>query len=253
MNIVHKDGNIHKNSDGFSKWELTNTPDHPAYVPTSAEPQIPIEGINITDVGTEFFEEVRESYKQDKNCQILTALLDKYCKDAALDNSLDDIWKTSYDNGIFHLFDDKTMERIKTYAWWPSWRKDVIQYCYSCDRCQKENKDTGKRFGLMIHIQQPSTPWEVVHMDWVTSLPPGGDKSYNALLFILDRDRQTPIFSPCHNNDTAVDTDLLIWNRVIFHTCLFKNIIGDRDPKFTSALWTNLHNCLGTKLSFSTE
>ncbi|MBW0500395.1 hypothetical protein O181_040110 [Austropuccinia psidii MF-1] len=29
--------------------------------------------------------------------------------------------------------------------------------------------------------------------------------------------------------------------------------IGDRDPKFTSALWTNLHKILGTKLSFSTD
>ncbi|MBW0498685.1 hypothetical protein O181_038400 [Austropuccinia psidii MF-1] len=46
--------------------------------------------------------------------------------------------------------------------------------------------------------------------------------------------------------------DLLIWNRVISHTGLFKNIISDRDPKFTSALWTNLHMLLGTKLSFST-
>ncbi|MBW0524034.1 hypothetical protein O181_063749 [Austropuccinia psidii MF-1] len=49
-----------------------------------------------------------------------------------------------------------------------------------------------------------------------------------------------------------MDTALLICNRVISHTCLFENIISDRDPKFTSALWTNLHKLLGTKLSFST-
>ncbi|MBW0494192.1 hypothetical protein O181_033907 [Austropuccinia psidii MF-1] len=59
MTIVHKAGNIHKNADGLSRWGLPNTPDNPAYVPKSAEPQIPIEGINITDVGTEFFEEAR--------------------------------------------------------------------------------------------------------------------------------------------------------------------------------------------------
>ncbi|MBW0556906.1 hypothetical protein O181_096621 [Austropuccinia psidii MF-1] len=49
-----------------------------------------------------------------------------------------------------------------------------------------------------------------------------------------------------------MDTALLIWNRVISHTGLFKNIISDRDPKFTSALWTNLNKLLGTKLSLST-
>ncbi|MBW0500904.1 hypothetical protein O181_040619 [Austropuccinia psidii MF-1] len=113
INIVHKAGNINKNADGFSRWTLPNTPENPAYVPTSAEPQIPIEGIKITDVGTEFFEDIRESYKQDKNCHICTALLEKYCKDASLANSLDDIWKTSYDNGRFHLFDGNLYHRSK--------------------------------------------------------------------------------------------------------------------------------------------
>ncbi|MBW0523047.1 hypothetical protein O181_062762 [Austropuccinia psidii MF-1] len=45
---------------------------------------------------------------------------------------------------------------------------------------------------------------------------------------------------------------LLIWNRVISWTGIFKNVISDRDRKFTSALWTNLHQLFGTKLSFST-
>ncbi|MBW0560274.1 hypothetical protein O181_099989 [Austropuccinia psidii MF-1] len=77
MTIVHKAGNIQKNADGLSRWELPNTSDNPSYVPTSAETQILISGINITDVGTEFFEEFGESYKQDKNCHILTAPLEK--------------------------------------------------------------------------------------------------------------------------------------------------------------------------------
>ncbi|MBW0584501.1 hypothetical protein O181_124216 [Austropuccinia psidii MF-1] len=62
MTIAHKEGNIHKNAYGLSRWELANTPDNPAYVPLEGEPQISIEGINITDIGTEFFEEVRESH-----------------------------------------------------------------------------------------------------------------------------------------------------------------------------------------------
>ncbi|MBW0568544.1 hypothetical protein O181_108259 [Austropuccinia psidii MF-1] len=146
-----------------------------------------------------------------------------------------------------HLSAEITMERIKKFAWWQSWRKDVIEYCDSCDRCQKANKATGKRFGLMIHILGSSTPWEVVHIDWVTALPHGSDKRYNACLVILDRYTKTPIFLPCHKADTAMNAALLIWNRVISHTGLFKNIISDRDPKFTSALWTNLHKPLGKK------
>ncbi|MBW0501036.1 hypothetical protein O181_040751 [Austropuccinia psidii MF-1] len=89
-------------------------------------------------------------------------------------------------------------------------------------------------------------------MDWVTALPPNGNKSYNSCLVIVDRHSKTPIFLQCHKDDTAMDTALLIWSRIISHTSLLKNIIGDRYPKFPSALWINLHRLFGTKLSFST-
>ncbi|MBW0494599.1 hypothetical protein O181_034314 [Austropuccinia psidii MF-1] len=105
----------------------------------------------------------------------------------------------------------------------------------------------------MINIKEPKSPWEVVHMDWVTALPPSGDKGYNAFLVIVDRYSKTSIFLPCHKDDTAMDTSLLLWSRVISHTGLFKNIICDRDPRLTSSLWTNLHGFFGTRLSFSTE
>ncbi|MBW0505906.1 hypothetical protein O181_045621 [Austropuccinia psidii MF-1] len=113
MDIVHKSGNIHKNADGLRRWELANTPDNPAYVPLEAEPQIPIKGINITDIGTEFSKQVRESYKQGKNCHILTSLLDKDCKDTSLVNPLDEVWKNSNSEGRFHLFDGIIYHRTK--------------------------------------------------------------------------------------------------------------------------------------------
>ncbi|MBW0511424.1 hypothetical protein O181_051139 [Austropuccinia psidii MF-1] len=81
-------------------------------------------------------------------------------------------------------------------------------------------------------------------MQWVTGLPPGVDRSYNACLVIVDRFSKTPIFLPCHKDDTAMDTALLLCNRVVSWNGIFTNLISDRDLKFTSALWT--------KLSFST-
>ncbi|MBW0466106.1 hypothetical protein O181_005821 [Austropuccinia psidii MF-1] len=153
-------------------------------------------------------------------------MLDRDCKDTSLVNSLDEVWKNSYSEGRFHLFDriiyhrtkhscvmtlcirlaintilhkrhdrvyyghlaeGRTLEKVKNYAWCPSWRKETIEYCHTCDICQKENRSTGKEFGLMSHIQEPRSPWEVVHMDWVTALPPSGDRSDNGCLVILYR------------------------------------------------------------------
>ncbi|MBW0540900.1 hypothetical protein O181_080615 [Austropuccinia psidii MF-1] len=121
-----------------------------------------------------------------------------------------------------HLSEDRTLERVKTCCWWPNWKKEVAEYCQTCDRCQNANRATG------------------------------GDRSYNAFLLLVDRYSKTPIFLPCHNDDTAMDTAIMIWNKAISHTALFQDMISDRDPKFTSPLWTKLHNLFGAKLSFST-
>ncbi|MBW0549953.1 hypothetical protein O181_089668 [Austropuccinia psidii MF-1] len=102
MTIVHKSGNIHKYADGRSRWALANTPEHPAWVP---QEEHHIEGIGVTEIGTKFFNQVKESYKIDKNCHMLSQLLMKGCKDPLLSSKLDEIWKKAYDEGIFHLLD----------------------------------------------------------------------------------------------------------------------------------------------------
>ncbi|MBW0532145.1 hypothetical protein O181_071860 [Austropuccinia psidii MF-1] len=153
MTLVHKSGNIHKNADGISRWTLENTPENPAWVP---QEENHIEGICVTDIGIEFFNQVEESYEMDKNCHILFQLLIKDCKDPSLSSKLDETWKKAYDEGIFprldvipyhrtqntcvmaltdrtlintilhechdsvaagHLSEDKTLERVKTCSW----------------------------------------------------------------------------------------------------------------------------------------
>ncbi|MBW0565546.1 hypothetical protein O181_105261 [Austropuccinia psidii MF-1] len=59
------------------------------------------------------------------------------------------------------------------------------------------------------------------------------------------------MFLPFHKYKTAMDTAIMIWNKVISHTGIFQNIRSEREPRFTSALWKNLNNLFGTKLSFS--
>ncbi|MBW0538276.1 hypothetical protein O181_077991 [Austropuccinia psidii MF-1] len=164
MAIVHKDGNIHKNIDGLRRWPLQNNIDNPYYVPGESSPQIPIEGMSVTDLNTTLFEEVRNSYTQDRNCRIVFQLLTKYFEENSLLHALEEIWRKPYDEGRFHLLygiiyhkttptcvmkvvdrslinlllkechdsplsghlsEDRTREKIKTCIWWPMWQRDV--------------------------------------------------------------------------------------------------------------------------------
>ncbi|MBW0544964.1 hypothetical protein O181_084679 [Austropuccinia psidii MF-1] len=109
-----------------------------------------------------------------------------------------------------NLSEDRTLEKLKNCEWWPSWRKETIEYCHTCDRYQKAKWRRGKKFGQMIHIQEKKSPWEAAHMDWVTALPQSCDKSYNECLLILERYSKTPIILPYHKDDTAMDTALPI-------------------------------------------
>ncbi|MBW0503011.1 hypothetical protein O181_042726 [Austropuccinia psidii MF-1] len=75
MTIAHESGNIHENSDCLSRWDLSNTPESPAWVP---QEEYYIEGICVTEIGTEFFNKVKQSYNIENNCHILLQLLKEF-------------------------------------------------------------------------------------------------------------------------------------------------------------------------------
>ncbi|MBW0517399.1 hypothetical protein O181_057114 [Austropuccinia psidii MF-1] len=110
MTIAHKSGNMPKNADGLNQWALTNTPENQAWVP---QEEHHVEGICVTDIGTEFFNKVKESYKMDKSFHILCQILMKDCKDLSLSSKLDETWKKAYDEGRFHLLDGILYHRTK--------------------------------------------------------------------------------------------------------------------------------------------
>ncbi|MBW0463140.1 hypothetical protein O181_002855 [Austropuccinia psidii MF-1] len=123
------------------------------------------------------------------------------------------------------------------------WKIPFKLYIYAC----------GEGLGALLHQTQiiNDKPVERPICFISRQIKPTEARSYNALLVLVDRYRNNPMFLLFHKYDTAMDTAIMIWNKVISHTGSFQNIISDRDPKFTSALWTTLHNFFETNLSFS--
>ncbi|MBW0503902.1 hypothetical protein O181_043617 [Austropuccinia psidii MF-1] len=153
---------------------------------------------------------------------------------------------------VGHMSEDRTKERVASTAWWPKWEQELSEYIKTFERCQKVNRKNGKKYGLLQHIEEPKHPWETINIDWVTGLVPGGKEKFNAFLIIVDRFSKSMRCLPFHKKDTAMDTALLFWNNIISTCGVPKIIIRDRNPKFTSEVWTKLYDMLGTKLAFST-
>ncbi|MBW0528573.1 hypothetical protein O181_068288 [Austropuccinia psidii MF-1] len=130
-----------------------------------------------------------------------------------------------------HMSQDRTKERAASTALWPKWEQELSEYITTCESCQKADRKHGKGYGLLQHIEEPKNSWETINMDLFTGIFQGGKSNFNSCLVIVDRDRRS--------------------NNIIATCGVPKIIISDRDPKFTSALWTNLYEILGTKLAFS--
>ncbi|MBW0465729.1 hypothetical protein O181_005444 [Austropuccinia psidii MF-1] len=67
----------------------------------------------VTDNGTEFVNQAKESYKLDEICHIVCQTLMKDCKDPSLCTKLDEIWKKAHDEGRFHLLEGTLYHRTK--------------------------------------------------------------------------------------------------------------------------------------------
>ncbi|MBW0535696.1 hypothetical protein O181_075411 [Austropuccinia psidii MF-1] len=103
----------------------------------------------------------------------------------------------------------RTKERVQNIAWWPQWEKELSENINTCERCQKENRKHGKKYGLLQHIEEPKHPWEIINMDWFTGPVPGGRENFNACLILVDRFSKSLRCLPCHKEHTAMDTALI--------------------------------------------
>lgn len=135
-----------------------------------------------------------------------------------------------------HFSHDRTLDRVKRYAWWPEVFDSVSTYCQSCRSCHLAKHPSGKRPGLLMKIDHPFQPWNSIHMDFVTSLPLAGPLGYDAVLVIGCRLTKCIRLIPTHANVTAKLTALRLTDRVLPTAGLPRIIISDQDPKFSPPL-----------------
>ncbi len=121
----------------------------------------------------------------------------------------------------------------------------------TCLTCQQNRTFNKKQAGLLQPLSIPQGPWESVSMDFMVSLPPS--KGFDAIMVMVDRFSKMVHFIPIKDEATAQETGRLFFSHIFKHHGLPKDIVADRNPKFTSKFWRALWKRMGSELKMSTS
>jgi len=88
-------------------------------------------------------------------------------------------------------------------------------------------------------------------MDFMVNLRPL--RGFDAIMVVVDRFSKMAHFIPTKENATTQETGRLFFTHVFKHHNLPKDIVSDRNPKFTSKFWKTLWKRMGSELKMSTS
>ena len=135
--------------------------------------------------------------------------------------------------------------------WWRGIAADTKAYVAKCVVCNRSKAD--RRGSAPFHpLPVPNYPWEVVGVDYVTSLPKSGRHKYTAVMIVVCHLTKMAHFIPCTDEVTAEDSAALFTHEVFRLHGVPRVLVSDRDPRFISAFWQALWRKLNTKLNMST-
>ena len=151
---------------------------------------------------------------------------------------------------VGHYGPQRTADYARHWYWWPKMGQDAVAFCDSCESCQKTKGDTKNLAGKLHNLPIPTAPWESIGMDF---LGPFLDaEGYNYLWVIVCRLTGMVQLIPIQTDTTAKELSWIYLREVVNMHGLPASIVSDRDLKFTSIWWRELHRVLGAKLLMST-
>ena len=154
-------------------------------------------------------------------------------------------------DALGHLGAQKTSEYTRRWFWWPRMGKDIDKFCLSCGACQMSKTSNRHRPGLLHNMPIPTKPWESIGMDFVGPFPESDGFDY--LWVIICRLTNQCHLTPISVRTTATDLAWYYLRDIVRLHGMAKSIVSDRDAKFTSRFWRELHRAMGTKLLMSTS
>ncbi|GJJ75505.1 hypothetical protein EMPS_07863 [Entomortierella parvispora] len=150
-----------------------------------------------------------------------------------------------------HFGFQKTYDNLRRFVYWPHIAKDTQQYVATCERCQRNKDSQDRPAGLLQPLPISSQRWEVVTMDFIGPLPPTA-RNFDAITVFVDKLTRQAHFVPSTTSATAVDVAHQFFDNIFKLHGTPTSIVSDRDTRFTSRFWQELHRLMDVKLALST-
>ncbi|KAL2236196.1 UNVERIFIED_CONTAM: Transposon Tf2-11 polyprotein [Sesamum indicum] len=150
-----------------------------------------------------------------------------------------------------HQGQERTFASVRSAYHWPQIRDDIETHVRTCLICQQDKADHQKKAGLLQPLPIPKRPWESVSMDYISGLPKVGD--LGSIIVVVDRLSKYATFIAAPKHVTAEGTAHLFFKHIVKHWGLPKDIVSDRDSRFTGVFRTELFKLLGSTPSMSSS
>ena len=129
--------------------------------------------------------------------------------------------------------------------------KDIKEYVRHCGVCQRTNYRREKPAGLLQPLPVPDRRWDSISMDFVVELP-STRSGHDAMLVFVDRLTKTMRIAPTTTEVAAEGIADLLVNHVLKNHGMPREIISDRDSRFSSRFFRRLAEKWGIRQSMST-
>ena len=124
---------------------------------------------------------------------------------------------------------------------------DIESYCKTCGTCVTSKDANSKLTSLLHSLPIPNRPWQSIGLDFMGPLPKSNNFDY-----LLDQLTSQVHLVPTTMTITTRGIVWLILKEVMRLHGIPESIVSDRDTKFTSIFWKELHRLMGSKLLMST-
>jgi hypothetical protein len=149
-----------------------------------------------------------------------------------------------------HFGQRKTTELISRNFYWPNMEETINNYVRTCDSCQRNKSRRHAKYGLLQPLELAYAPWESISVDFIVSLPES--EGFNQIMVTVDRFTKMSHFIALPETATASDVAKVFLSEIWKLHGLPKEIVSDRDTKWTGEFWQGICKALNIKRKLST-